>query len=195
MHRAGPRTWSSRPMSTSAASRTPRRRPGRTATNFTSARVGAVVDARCSTVAGDAVAGPAEGRERIARRLRRRSRPGETIQYSYVLTNTGNVDLTSLSVSDPTGGAVTCPTPTAPGPGARGHADVHGEHAVRRHPGRRRQRRGDRHGDGDRDRPAGRARRPRPRRRSTTSSLPRPSRIGRQDRDRDAGRPTRTRSR
>jgi uncharacterized repeat protein (TIGR01451 family) len=40
---------------------------------------------------------------------------GETIRYSYVLTNTGNVDLTTLSVSDPTGGAVTCPTPSGPG--------------------------------------------------------------------------------
>ncbi len=40
---------------------------------------------------------------------------GETIQYSYVITNTGNVDLPSLSVSDPTGGAVTCPTSPPPG--------------------------------------------------------------------------------
>ncbi len=40
---------------------------------------------------------------------------GETIQYSYVITNTGNVDLASLSVSDPTGGPVTCPTPAPPG--------------------------------------------------------------------------------
>ena len=40
---------------------------------------------------------------------------GETIRYSYVLTNTGNVDLPSLSVSDSTGGAVTCPTPPPPG--------------------------------------------------------------------------------
>jgi uncharacterized repeat protein (TIGR01451 family) len=40
---------------------------------------------------------------------------GETIQYSYLITNTGNVDLTPLSVSDPTAGAVSCPTPPAPG--------------------------------------------------------------------------------
>ncbi len=40
---------------------------------------------------------------------------GETIQYSYVITNTGNVDLTSALVSDPTAGAVSCPTPPAPG--------------------------------------------------------------------------------
>jgi uncharacterized repeat protein (TIGR01451 family) len=40
---------------------------------------------------------------------------GETIQYSYVITNTGNVDLMPVSVSDPTAGAVTCSTPPAPG--------------------------------------------------------------------------------
>ena len=40
---------------------------------------------------------------------------GETIQYSYVVTNTGNVDLTSLSVSDPTAGAVSCPVLAARG--------------------------------------------------------------------------------
>ena len=39
----------------------------------------------------------------------------ETIQYSYVVTNTGNVDLTPVSVSDPTVGAVTCSTPVAAG--------------------------------------------------------------------------------
>jgi uncharacterized repeat protein (TIGR01451 family) len=45
---------------------------------------------------------------------------GDTIAYTYAVTNVGNVDLTSVSVSDPTIGAVTCPTPTAPGlaPGA-----------------------------------------------------------------------------
>ena len=40
---------------------------------------------------------------------------GETVQYSYELTNTGNVDLKSLSVSDPTAGAVTCPNPGGAG--------------------------------------------------------------------------------
>jgi uncharacterized repeat protein (TIGR01451 family) len=40
---------------------------------------------------------------------------GETIQYSYYVTNTGNVTIKSVSVTDPTGGAVTCPTPSAPG--------------------------------------------------------------------------------
>ncbi len=45
---------------------------------------------------------------------------GEQILYSYLVTNTGNVDLTSLAVSDNKVGAVTCPTPAAPGlaPGA-----------------------------------------------------------------------------
>ena len=45
---------------------------------------------------------------------------GETINYSYVVTNTGNVDLASVAVVDQTLGAVTCPTPASPGlaPGA-----------------------------------------------------------------------------
>ena len=40
---------------------------------------------------------------------------GDTIQYSYLVTNTGNVTLTSVAVDDPTLGPTTCPTPTAPG--------------------------------------------------------------------------------
>jgi uncharacterized repeat protein (TIGR01451 family) len=40
---------------------------------------------------------------------------GDTIAYSYVVTNTGNVTLASVSVHDPTIGTVTCPTPPAPG--------------------------------------------------------------------------------
>lgn len=42
------------------------------------------------------------------------------IAYSYQVKNIGNVDLTSVSVSDPSLGAVSCPIPAAPGlaPGA-----------------------------------------------------------------------------
>ena len=40
---------------------------------------------------------------------------GDTIQYSYLVTNTGNVTLTSVAVDDPTLGPTTCPTPAAPG--------------------------------------------------------------------------------
>ena len=40
---------------------------------------------------------------------------GETIKYSYVVTNSGNVTLAAVAVTDPTGGNVTCPAPTAPG--------------------------------------------------------------------------------
>lgn len=40
---------------------------------------------------------------------------GDKIGYTYVVTNVGNVDLTSVSVSDPTIGTVACPTPAAPG--------------------------------------------------------------------------------
>ena len=45
---------------------------------------------------------------------------GDTIGYSYTVTNTGNVDLTSVTVDDPTNDPVTCPTLIAPGlaPGA-----------------------------------------------------------------------------
>ncbi|HEX5195980.1 MAG TPA: sortase [Gaiellales bacterium] len=43
------------------------------------------------------------------------SRRGDTISYSYLVTNIGNVDLTSVAVDDPTLGSVTCPAPAAPG--------------------------------------------------------------------------------
>ena len=37
---------------------------------------------------------------------------GSTIAYTFVVTNTGNVTLTSVSVDDPTVGAVSCPVTT-----------------------------------------------------------------------------------
>ena len=43
------------------------------------------------------------------------ARPGDTISYSYLVTNIGNVELTSVAVDDPTLGSVTCPAPAAPG--------------------------------------------------------------------------------
>ena len=43
------------------------------------------------------------------------ARRGDTISYSYLVTNIGNVDLTSVAVDDPTLGPVTCRAPAAPG--------------------------------------------------------------------------------
>ncbi len=45
---------------------------------------------------------------------------GDTIAYSYAVTNTGNVTLAVVHVNDPLVGSVTCPAPAAPGlaPGA-----------------------------------------------------------------------------
>jgi uncharacterized repeat protein (TIGR01451 family) len=45
---------------------------------------------------------------------------GDVIAYSFLVTNTGNVDLMAVSVSDPSLGAVSCPIPAPPGlaPGA-----------------------------------------------------------------------------
>ncbi len=42
------------------------------------------------------------------------ARAGDSVTYSYVVTNTGNVDLASVAVDDPTAGAVSCPTLTPP---------------------------------------------------------------------------------
>jgi uncharacterized repeat protein (TIGR01451 family) len=42
-------------------------------------------------------------------------RAGQTISYTYLVTNIGNVVLTSVAVNDPTLGSVTCPTPASPG--------------------------------------------------------------------------------
>ena len=39
---------------------------------------------------------------------------GDTIHYTYLVTNTGNVSLTAVTVDDPTIGPVTCPTPSPP---------------------------------------------------------------------------------
>jgi hypothetical protein len=40
---------------------------------------------------------------------------GDTISFSYLVTNIGNVDLTAVAVDDPALGSVTCPAPAAPG--------------------------------------------------------------------------------
>ena len=51
---------------------------------------------------------------------------GSTIDYSFVVTNTGNVTLDPVSVDDPKVGAVSCPvTVLAPGGVDDVHRDVH----------------------------------------------------------------------
>jgi uncharacterized repeat protein (TIGR01451 family) len=46
---------------------------------------------------------------------------GDTISYHYVVTNTGNVNLASVAVTDPTAGHVTCPALAPPGLEPGGH--------------------------------------------------------------------------
>ena len=67
---------------------------------------------------------------------------GETIAYSYRVTNTGDVTLASVAVNDPTLGAVTCPTPVSPGSGPRDLGDLHRQRGPHRDPGRPRRRPG-----------------------------------------------------
>jgi len=49
------------------------------------------------------------------------ARLGDTISYHYVVTNTGNVNLASVAVSDPAAGHVTCPALAPPGLEPGGH--------------------------------------------------------------------------
>ena len=78
---------------------------------------------------------------------------GDTIAYSFAVTNTGVVTVTGLQVDDPKVGAVSCPTTTLdPGPVDHVCEDLHD------HPGRRRQRFRRQHRDRERkpaDRPRG----------------------------------------
>ena len=85
---------------------------------------------------------------------------GDTIAYTYLVTNTGNVTLRSVAVNDPTLGSVTCPTPPAPGLAPGGSDDLHRRQCVHGHPGRRGRRHGQRLGHGHRHRYAGQYDRP-----------------------------------
>jgi uncharacterized repeat protein (TIGR01451 family) len=60
------------------------------------------------------------------------AKQGDTIAYAFIVTNTGNVSLRSLSISDPTAGPVTCPTPASPGlaPGASETCKAQNNHLV-----------------------------------------------------------------
>ncbi len=80
------------------------------------------------------------------------SAPGTDINYGYLVTNTGNVTLTPVTVTDPMTGlsAITCPSVTlSPGdsgdlhrhlhhhPGRRGSREHHQHRHRRRHPAQR----------------------------------------------------------
>ena len=75
---------------------------------------------------------------------------GDTIPYSYLVTNTGTKTLHGISVSDNLIPTVNCPDSTL---GVRGLGDVHRH--LHRDPGRRRHRLGDQHGHGQWHRPPG----------------------------------------
>ena len=78
---------------------------------------------------------------------------GDTIDYTFDVTNTGSVTLSAISIADPKAAPVELPCRSSrPGSVRHLHGDVHD------HPGRRRLRRRRQHGDGDRhaaQRPAG----------------------------------------
>ena len=71
---------------------------------------------------------------------------GDTIAYTFVVTNTGNVTLDSVAVDDPLVGAVSCPVTTlAPGASTTCTATLHAD------PGRCGCRDGGQHRDRDGD--------------------------------------------
>ena len=54
-----------------------------------------------------------------------RAKEGDSIAFSFVVTNTGNVTLTSVAVSDPSGGPVGLPRPSRARPGAGRLGDLY----------------------------------------------------------------------
>ncbi len=76
---------------------------------------------------------------------------GDTIDYDYVVMNTGTTTISGIGVSDNLVSSVNCPDSIL---GARSVRDLHRQ--LHGRPGRCRRRVGDEHGDGVRDQPAGR---------------------------------------
>ncbi len=60
---------------------------------------------------------------------------GDSIAYSYLVTNIGNVNLTSVSVDDPTIGPVTCPAIAPPGLAIGDSVTCYRRLRPHRHPG------------------------------------------------------------
>ena len=75
---------------------------------------------------------------------------GDTIQYTFVVTNSGTVTMTDIGVTDAKVGAVTCDD--AHTRAQREHR-LRGRRGLHRHPGRRRRRRRPQHGHPERDDP------------------------------------------
>ena len=117
---------------------------------------------------------------------------GDKVDYSYTVTNTGDVTLTAISVADPTLGAVSCPALSGPGARTRSVVDVYSRRVTYGHAGRRRRGRRHRYGDCDRNRRQRRLDRGEHSERDGVGE-PRPGGLAGEDRDRDPRRRPRRR--
>ena len=110
-----------------------------------------------ATATVTAVKSPGAGARQVVAAAGTYDHVGDTLTYSYLVTNTGNVTLTApVTVTDDRA-TVTCP-PTLLAPGASAHLHRH----LHRHPGRPRRRVGHQHRHGDLGHHRPRRRTPRP---------------------------------